>query len=110
MNKSKLKVYIACPYTIGNVDQNVKRSIECTSHLIDNGHLPFNPLLAHFVHMQYPKDYKTWTDLDMEWMKICDVLLKLPGESKGADKEMELARKLNIPIVHSIDELEKKYQ
>jgi hypothetical protein len=43
--------------------------------------------------------------LDKEWVLRCDCLLRLPGESPGADEEVELAVKNNIPVFYSIDEL-----
>lgn len=33
--------------------------------------------------------------------------LRLPGESSGADREEEFARKLGIPVFYSISELIK---
>ena len=104
-----IKVYIASPYTVGNTGRNVKAQIDAFIHLLDNGYLPFAPLLAHFVHIAHPKPYDYWTAYDNEWLKNCDVLLRLPGESPGADREVELARSLNIPVVKSLPELIKKH-
>lgn len=104
-----IKVYIASPYTQGDTGRNVKAQIDTFIALMDNGYLPFAPLLTHFVHMAHPKPYDYWTAYDDEWLKTCDVLLRLPGESPGADREEGIAQYLNIPIVYSLPELLKKH-
>jgi hypothetical protein len=35
----------------------------------------------------------------------CDAVLRIPGESKGADGDVELAGKLGLPVYHRLDEL-----
>lgn len=104
-----VKVYIASPYTQGDTGRNVKAQIDTFIHLMDNGYMPFAPLLTHFVHMAHPKPYDYWTAYDDEWLKACDVLLRLPGESPGADREEGLAKSLSIPVVKSLAELINKH-
>jgi len=41
----------------------------------------------------------------MEWITVCDCVLRLEGESPGADAEVVLAKKKGIPVFYSIDEL-----
>jgi hypothetical protein len=36
--------------------------------------------------------------MDKEWVLVCDAVLRLSGESKGADIECTLARKHGIPV------------
>lgn len=99
------KVYIASPYTIGDQAKNVKRSMECANMLIDNGFVPFIPLLSHFQHMVYPRSYDEWINYDLSWIESCDAVIRLKGESKGADLEVEHAKKLGIPVFISIGEI-----
>jgi hypothetical protein len=40
----------------------------------------------------------------MAWLAKCDCLLRLPGESKGADNEVFWAKKLGMPVYYSIQE------
>jgi hypothetical protein len=101
------KVYIASPYTLGDVAVNVKTQIAVADRLINAGFCPHIPLLSHFQHMIYPRPYKDWLKLDLEWLKVCDCLLRLPGKSKGADKEVEYAKSLDIPVFYSLKELIK---
>lgn len=102
------KVYIASPYTKGDIAVNVRRQIDCADELMDLGFAPFLPLLAHFQHLIHPRDYEDWTEIDLEWVKSCDALLRLSGESEGADREVALAEKLKIPVFYNIDELLEK--
>jgi len=111
-------VYIASPYTKGDMARNVHHSLLVANTLIENGYTPFAPLLAHFQHMMFPQDYDTWLKLDMDWLAKCDVVLrmkkhlltgeKLP-ESSGADKEVIFAGQKNIPVVESVEELLKRF-
>ena len=100
-----LRVYIASPYTKGDQIENVKRQIETAHKLIDLGFAPYLPLLCHFQHVYIPRAYEDWLKLDFEWINACDALLRLEGESEGADKEVEYAKQLGIRVVYSIDEL-----
>lgn len=36
---------------------------------------------------------------------ICDAILRLPGESRGADNDVSLAHTRGIPVYHSLDEI-----
>ncbi len=98
-------IYVAAPYTIGDVGQNVRRSILACEKLVEMGYTPYNPLLSHFWHMISPHEYEYWLAIDFEVIKLCDGILRLPGESAGADQEIEFAKSLGIPVYYSIEEL-----
>jgi len=100
-----ITVYIASPYTKGDVAVNVRESFIVADILVKLGFAPFSPLFSHFWHFLSPKPYETWTMLDKEWVLRCDCLLRLDGESSGADAEVELAIENNIPVFYSIGEL-----
>ena len=97
------KIYIASPYTKGDVAVNVKAQIDCADKLMDLGFAPFVPLYSHFQHMAHPRLYTDWVEIDKEWVLVCDCLLRLPGESRGADDEVDLARKNGIPVYYDIN-------
>jgi hypothetical protein len=103
-----VKVYIASPYSIGDQALNVRRSLKAADELLDNGLFPFCPLLSHFWHMMYPRQYESWMLYDLEWLKTCDAVLRLPGESKGASREEEMAKLNNIPVYYSVNEILRK--
>jgi len=97
-------VYLAAPYTIGDQALNVRHSLEVADTLLP-WFVPFCPLLSHFWHMISPKDYITWLRYSLDWLERCDYVLRLPGDSLGADVEVAHAQKLGIPIFYSVAEL-----
>ena len=104
-----VKVYIASPYTLGDVAVNVKQQLDTVDELMNKGFAPFAPLYSHFQHMAHPRPYQDWVKIDLEWVKVCDCLLRLDGESKGADGEVNYAKELGLPVFYSIDELCQYY-
>lgn len=105
-----IKVYIASPYTLGDVAVNVKRQIDCADELMNIGFLPFAPLYSHFQHMIHPRPYEDWIQIDLEWVEVCDCVLRLEGESHGADGEVLYAKQLGKPVFKSIEKLKEHYK
>lgn len=97
--------YIASPYTKGDVAVNVKAQIDAADELMTLGIAPFVPLYSHFQHMVHPRPYQDWLTMDFVWVPKCEGLLRLPGDSSGADKEVELALSLGIPVFFGLDAL-----
>ena len=104
------RIYVAGPYTKGDVAINVRNAYEAANRLADLGFAPFVPHATHFWHMLFPRPYEFWLDLDNEFLPCCGALLRLPGESSGADKEVELARKLGLPIFTEIDQIVRHFK
>lgn len=100
----RTRVYVAGPYTKGDVALNVREAVRVSDELLKLGYAPYCPHLTHFWHMLFPHKYQVWLDLDNEWVACCDVLLRIPGESSGADKEVALAESLDIPVFFSVEE------
>jgi hypothetical protein len=105
MTQRRKTVYIASPYTNGDVATNVRNSLLMADKLLNMGYLPFPPLLSHFWHFLSPKSYDTWLDWGKEWVLHCDYVLRLPGQSEGADVEVELAKQHGIRVFYSLEEL-----
>ena len=97
------KIYIAGPYTKGDVAKNVKNAFEKANVLADLGYAPYVPHYTHFWNMMFPRPYEYWLKLDNQFLPFCDALLRLPGASNGADQEVNLAIELGIPVFHFID-------
>lgn len=93
------KIFISGPYS-GNTEENVNRAIGAGEFLREHGALPFIPHLYHFWDENYQHDYEYWMEQCLEWLKICDAVLRLDGESSGADREVELANRLGIPVFY----------
>jgi hypothetical protein len=102
-----VKIYIAGPYSKGDVALNVRAAIDAWEALFQMGHVPICPHLTHFIHMIHPHKYQDWLDYDIKLLYDCDALLRLSGESSGADGEESVARDMGIPIYHSISEIPK---
>ncbi|MDD5353489.1 MAG: DUF4406 domain-containing protein, partial [Candidatus Omnitrophica bacterium] len=100
-----MKIYIAGPYTKPDPCVNTNRAIMVANQLMDAGHIPFVPHLTHFWHTITPRPYEDWIKIDNEFLKCCDCLLRLDGNSEGADKEEELAKSLGIPVYYDIDDI-----
>lgn len=105
MTTERIKVYIAGPYTKPDPAVNVANACRCWRELWDLGFVPFCPHWTHLQHMLHPLPYEAWMEYDRAWLVSCDVLLRLPGESAGADREVDDMGRLGKPVVHSVDEL-----
>lgn len=96
--RTGLKVYIAGPYSKGDTVQNIRKATEAGDRVFGLGHIPFIPHLNYVWHMLFPKPHADWMRWDLEWLRECDVLIRLPGESEGAEQEVEYAQTHGIPV------------
>ena len=99
-----IKIYVAGPYSKGSVVDNVDIAIQYTSELVDMGYAPFCPHLSHFVDVYSKKTWSDWMKIDLEFLSRCDVLIRIPGESPGADIEVATAIQSGIPVLNSLEE------
>jgi len=98
-------IYISAPYTLGDTAQNVRRAIEVADILLARGHIPFIPHLTHFWHFISPKTHREWMEIDKAILERCDAVLRLDGESRGADEEVAHAEKMGLKIYWSLEEV-----
>jgi len=113
----RLWVYIASPYTSGDVGCNVRSQHKAWDLLLNLGFVPIAPLWSHYQHLHRPRKYSDWTSYDTEIISRCDVCLRLPAtchhvgyinhDSPGADAEVSLFLSQGKTVVFSIDELLK---
>jgi len=102
-----MKIYIAGPYTKGDVAFNVRNAIHAGAFVANLGHYPFIPHLTHFWHMMCPEEYEFWMRQDEEWLKCCDAIIRLEGESAGADREVAIATGLGLYVYYSLFDIPK---
>mgnify|MGYP001591394878 CR=1 FL=1 len=100
-------VYVAGPYTNGDSVLNVRAVCAAAERIIAAGHVPFVPHLYHLWHLIAPKEYQYWLDLDRAWLRKCEVMVRLPGHSPGADKEAEWAKEEGIAVISLEDFLRR---
>lgn len=101
-----LMVYVAGPYSRGLFDENIANVADAADKLASAGLVPFVPHTLTFlwaVRHQRPADF--WYEFDLKWLERCDMLLRLPGESSGSDREVKEALELGIRVFTDIDEL-----
>jgi hypothetical protein len=102
-------IYIASPYTNGDLNYNVQRQLEAKLNLIELGVMPIDPIPAsHLFHEEFCQlSYRTWINYTAELESRCNGLLRLPGKSAGADGEVSLAiNDFNIPVFYDYTMLE----
>ena len=110
-----LLIYIAGPYTGSTrkeIDQNVNRAIDVGIEIFRKGHFPYIPHLTDLVDKRAKEigtdmswhDFMSW---DSPWISVCDAMLYL-GESKGANLELEEAKRLGKEIFYSSLEIPER--
>jgi hypothetical protein len=93
-----IRVYVAGPITKGNTMHNIYKAIKAGDELLELGFAPFIPHVTCLWDIVSPHTYEQWCKWDNEWLKQCQAVLRIPGESVGADAECELAAQLGIPV------------
>ena len=102
------KVYIAGPFSSDPLG-GTNNAIDAAERIAAMGHIPYIPHLTHYWEARHHHEYQFWLDYDNVFLPMCDVLLRLPGASSGADKEMELAQEHGLLIIHDVAELPKAW-
>lgn len=102
-----MRAYVAGPYTKGDVVLNVRNAIHAADTLLVLGHWPFVPHLTMLWHTISPHEYEEWLRLDFAWLEVCDCVVRLPGASAGADREVSEAQRLGLPVYFGIEEFVK---
>jgi hypothetical protein len=91
-------VYLAAPYSSDPVG-NTRRAIESGMDLWRSGLvavvIPHLSLLADLV---CPMPSADWYRFDLDIVEHCDAVLRLDGDSTGADVEVDCARQSGIPV------------
>ncbi len=97
-------IFISGPYAKPDPVINTRNAILAGEKVLKLGHTPFIPHLNHLWHLVVPHDEAFWYAYDLVWLRRCNAILRLPGESKGADREMILAREWGIEEFHLDEE------
>jgi hypothetical protein len=97
-------VYIAGPISKDPLLGTRSAVIEASA-LADAGLVPYVPHLCVLWEMISPRPYDEWISIGLAWLEKCDAVLRIPGESKGADSEVTLAKALGIPVFTDRDDL-----
>ncbi len=93
-----VRVYVAGPISNGDQFANIAAGIDAAHAIREHGHTPFVPHLTFAWHMRHPRPYADWLEYDLAWLDVCDALVRLPGESPGADQEVAAASERGIAV------------
>jgi hypothetical protein len=116
------KVYVASPISKGDLTGNIVLAHRAGMALLQAGFAPLVPHGSCFwgndiaqcrvcekpaFHPEATHSdvsHETWLDMDLAWVAVADGVLRLPGESVGADKEVAFALEKGIPVFTSIED------
>lgn len=118
MNDS-LMILIAGPYRSGTDDdpvrmnRNLLRLERAAWPIFQAGHLPVIgewialPVLASMgvTDIADPRARDVMYPTAERLLERCDAVLRLPGESRGADQDVAIARRRGIPVYLSLGEI-----
>lgn len=98
-----MHVYIAGPYSgPPGPEENTRRALVAAEQFRRLGHLVFCPhSMFGEWDRQHPGPWQQWIDQCLGWIRGggFHVLVRLPGDSPGADLEETLARDLGIDVL-----------
>ncbi len=114
------RVYISCPMTLGDVKDNIDQAEAAFTALVAAGFAPFCPVWSYFAGGSYTVGasvrayahpnalgltHESWLSVDLAWVAASDYVVRLPGDSRGADMEVKHAEELGIPVYSSVASL-----
>lgn len=108
IKEGPIYVYIAGPISNG-VAKGVRCAIQVADEIAELGYVPIIPHLSHFWDLMSGKSYRFIIEYDLKLLAMCHVLLRLPGESPGANGEVKYAKEWGIPVVYGVMELTERY-
>jgi hypothetical protein len=91
--------------TKGSVYDNMNQAINAADWLMALGHHPYLPHLTLFWNLISHHTWEEWLRLDEAWLMVCDCLVRLPGESRGADREVLFCQEHGIPVYFGMEAL-----
>jgi len=96
-------VYVAGPIT-GDPWGCVRRATHAAAILGDLGCHAYLPQLSILHEIVAPEPYEHWIEHGLAMVERCDGILRLPGESPGADREQSHAERLGLPWHYGADD------
>lgn len=114
--KKPLLILIAGPYRSGTdgdpaaIARNLERLESAAAPLHRLGHVP---MIGEWVALPTLRglDESKAADGDVMYetaarlLQHCDAVLRLPGESSGADNDVAIARERGLPVYHRIEDV-----
>jgi len=114
----KKLVYVAGPISKGDLVENCRRAHAAGLELLKAGMAAIVPHGSCFWGndtlgrdafrpevLPHGTTHEDWYGMDLEIVRRCDAVLRLPGLSTGADLEAAEARRVGIPVYYSVADL-----
>ncbi len=112
------RIYIAGPISKGDLATNVDQATAAFVALAKAGYAPFCPHWSVYskptcsillnqvgciatIEGNPTMQHADWMGVDLAWVVVSDGVLRLPGESTGADMEVAEAKRLGLPVFNS---------
>lgn len=102
---------------------NVANATAAARELMRRGFAPLCPQFSCFLHYAggffgytFPEatsagfTHDEYLEVDLPWVAAADAVLRLPGESIGADRETEFANLCGIPVYDDIGVMERDFE
>jgi hypothetical protein len=116
---SSLMILIAGPYKSGTdgdpaaMAANLRRLEQAAWPIFERGHVP---MIGEWVALPVlesmgadgptdPRAEEILYPTAERLLQHCDAVLRLPGESRGADNDVAIARRRGLPVFTSIDQI-----
>ena len=100
------RVYIAGPLaTSGEIGPNTHKAIYAFASLASAGLAPYLPHLMLLADIACPIKRDNYLATGEEFLRVCDAVYRMPGESQGADDEEQMAEDEGIPVFYDIQAL-----
>ena len=100
-------VYISGPITKGDRSHNLHQAHVAHERLMLGGFAPINPMLSIQLPFAWKPEFphELWIECDLPLVLVSDAVLRLPGESRGADEEVDFAKRMGVPVFTDIADL-----
>lgn len=103
---AKPLIYLAGPYSHPDPVANTHAVVMVAEEIMREGKMiPLIPHLSMLWHAIVPHEVEFWYEYDLHLLARCDAVLRIPGESTGADREMDEAWRLGLPVFRGLDDL-----
>jgi len=99
-------VYISGPITKGDQDHNFKQADDAMKRLMLAEYSVINPMLSMKSAHAWEIPHDTWIENNLSIILRCDAVLRLHGESAGADAEVAFAKRHEIQVYHDVSAFE----
>jgi hypothetical protein len=85
--------------------ENVRRAMDAGMELNRRGYAALVPHCTHFMDETDSLGWQAWIEVSLAWVAASHAVLRLPGESKGADAEVAVAERLGLPVLADVPSL-----